>query len=755
MLHGSIQMDEYASQTKPIDFKKSKSNEMPSKKLKKILPTPPLSEILLLWKCSFCTFVNYIDPLKPKNRCKICETLQTPKKDIPLYKEFNDIDFDVPDEFALNITQCPTCGYKFSADNKELCQCGLNLSDLNDFLTKNSEDEIVEPEDSGKLGIELMEVNGVKGGAITVRFWYPTAKKILFLGDFNNFGSEADFNPKKYKMKKNASGVFSLTLEAKPKNSFIGQRFKYFVEKANGTAEWRNDPRSVMLLGKKYINDLIYDQNSFQWTDQNHKVPNFNSLIIYEAYIQALAGNEIEGAFLNSINKLNYLKRLGVNAVELIPITQDAHEKCCWGYDPISLFAVHHTFGSANDLKIFINEAHKRGISVIIDWVPNHICKMSVLHEGYFYNKKDERFQTRYGPRPDYANPQVKTYLLDSLRCWLQDFHFDGVRVDSVESMRFITDSQKRIVEAWTFLQEMTAYVHKEFPDKILIAEDLQNDFRVNGLMGFDSQWDCSFFCVMLNAAKAFDDINRNPYEIAMALKNRYEASGFGRVIYVESHDTVPEDRQQRIIKSVNPDNKVPDLLAKRRARLVGAVTFVALGIPMLLNGQELMESRGGIWPEIAPMPKFDDLEDLSEEVKNSFKFFSNLIRLRLNVSGCTQGLRGSNIAIIHIHPSSNIPIIAIHRWDKGGPKDDVVVLMNFSNTSFKKEGYYIHFPRGGIWTVRLCSEGGGYGFLEKPKGTKFQVNVNTVFDENKNDGYMFAGRIQLKKYCMLILSQD
>lgn len=738
----------------------NKSNwEYDSKKLRKLLPSLT-EEPEFIWKCRFCTFLNTNHAKNSKsNQCKICESVQEIiKSDIFLCEEeYKSADFGSPPEFALDSTECPQCGYKFLLNSKELCQCGINLSQLNAFISDLSiekTEQLAEVDILGKLGLELIEINGIKGSRIKVRVWYPQARRIRFMGDFNKFGAEKGYDPKKYEMIKDKSGVFSLTLDSKPGFSFIGQRFKYYVEKANGAAEWRNDPRSLMFFGEKYVNDLIYDHSSFPWTDQNHCSPALNSLIIYEVHIAALANNNAESAFLKAIEKLDYLKELGINAIELMPITQDIHKKC-WGYDPISLFAVHQTFGTADDLKFFINEAHNRNISVILDWVPNHICKMTILHEGYFYNPKDEKHGTRYGPRPDFSNPQVKSYLLCSLISWLRDFHFDGVRVDSLESMRFITDSQKRILEAWTFLQEMTAFVRKEFPEKILIAEDLQNDNKINGILGFDSQWDSAYFSVMLNAAKACEDSSRNSYEISKALKSRFEFSGFGRILYSENHDTIPDNRQMRLIKSINPNKEIPDIYAKRRSRLISAVSFVALGVPMLMAGQELMEMNGNTWPNPPPMPLFNHLEELSEEIKNSFQFFKDLISLRLNLEKVSQGLKGGNLEITHIHPSKELPIIALHRWDKGGPGDDVIIVLNFSNTSFKKKGYWINFPRGGVWIIRICSEGASYWFDEKQWGTKVQLNIKTELDEKRHDGYMFAGKLFLKKYSMLILSQD
>ncbi len=741
------------------------------KKLSKLLPS---SASKIFWKCRFCEFYNTTQSQSDeKCQCKICEKIQPIKSELGLttskIEEYKFQGVENPQEFPIDATLCPQCGFKFSLNSKESCECGINLSQLNEFLIHLSPQKEEESESSSmyvtdaeslesdsmeKLGIQLLEKNGIKGGAINVRLWYPKAKRIQFLGEFNKFGTDIAIDANKFNMKKDKSGIFSLYLEERPGFSFIGQRFKYYVEKANGLYEWRNDPRSIMFVGHKKINDVIYDHSAFNWTDQQHRPPTLNSLILYETHIAVLCNNQYERSYIKAILKLDYLKKLGINGIELMPITQDLHEKC-WGYDPISLFAVHQNYGTADELKTFINEAHKRSISVILDWVPNHITKMCILHEDYFYSIKDEKHETKFGPRPDFSRRQVKAYLIDSLRSWLDDFHFDGIRVDSLETMRFITDSQKRILEAWTFLQEMTAVIHKEFPDKILIAEDLQNDDKINGLLGFDSQWDPAFFSVMLNVAKACEDSSRNSYEIANFMKTRYEATGFGRILYSENHDTVPEDRQMRIIKAINPEGKVPDIYAKRRARLIAAVSFIGIGVPMLMAGQELMETRGELWPNPAPMPSFKKVEDLPKDQQNSFNFFSDLIRLRLNLTGVTQGLKGGNLAIIHIHPSRDLPILIVHRWERGGPGDDVVIVMNFSNCSFKKEGYWVNFPRGGIWKVRICSEGRKYSFEEKPKGTKVQEFIASQLDENRQDGYIFGGKLFLKKYSMMILSQD
>ena len=203
----------------------------------------------------------------------------------------------------------------------------------------------------------------------------------------------------------------------------------------------------------------------------------------------------------------------------------------------------------------FINEAHLRGLSVLIDWVPNHLSRKAILPSCYFPPQNSPFRTTRYGPRPDYSNLEVRRYIIDSLKTYLFNFHFDGVRVDSVLTMRQAAGQEgvkKEIADAWSLLQEVIEECRKEGGNKIFIAEDLQNDGRINRVMGFDAQWDPGFFSIMLNVVKAADDKHRNLYMIIKILASRFDSSGFGRVIYTENHDTVPSNREGRMPMALN-----------------------------------------------------------------------------------------------------------------------------------------------------------------------------------------------------------
>ena len=179
--------------------------------------------------------------------------------------------------------------------------------------------------------------------------------KGLSLGDQFRLGRSGSMGGKigiagEFKMKKDSRGVF--TFELSSDENLIGSQFKYLVFDEKGRKEWRNDPRSVYLKGpNNRLNDVIYNPNAFEWSDQYFKPPELNQMVIYETHIVSLGDGTPAHAFVKAIGALDYLKKLGVNTIELMPINQEAHE-LCWGYDVTSLFAVQRQFGSPDELKM-------------------------------------------------------------------------------------------------------------------------------------------------------------------------------------------------------------------------------------------------------------------------------------------------------------------------------------------------------------------------------------------------------------------
>ena len=232
-------------------------------------------------------------------------------------------------------------------------------------------------------------------------------------------------------------GKFSLDVPyAQP-----GDGYKIVIITDTGTI-WKNDPRA-MDLTSSVGHSIIVDHDAFEWKAANYTPPSWNEMVIYEMHVGTFGldiGDSVPGNLAGAIEHLDHLESLGVNVVELMPMSEFAGD-VSWGYNPAYPFSVESAYGSPEDLKNFVDECHKRNIAVFGDLVYNHLGPSDMdlwQFDGwsqngyggiYFYN--DYRSYTPWGDtRPDSGRPEVRSYLKDNLGMWLDDYRFDGVQVD-------------------------------------------------------------------------------------------------------------------------------------------------------------------------------------------------------------------------------------------------------------------------------------------------------------------------------------
>ena len=167
-------------------------------------------------------------------------------------------------------------------------------------------------------------------------------------------------------------------------------------------------------------------------------------------------------------------------------------------------------------------------------------------------------------------------------------------------------------------------------------------------------------------------------------------------------------------------------------------MVFSAPGIPMLFQGQEFLE--GGWFRDTVPVDW-----DQNDEFRGIVRLYRDLIRLRLNNEGFTRGLCGQFTQVYHLHEESKI--IAFHRWDQGGPADDVVVVANFRHQP--QNDYVIGFPAAGIWKLRFNSDWQGYS-------DDFQDHLSTdvVAEGGEYDNFPCHAALSIGSYSVLIFSQ-
>ena len=224
---------------------------------------------------------------------------------------------------------------------------------------------------------------------------------------------------------------------------------------------------------------------------------------------------------------------------------------------------------------------------------------------------------------------------------------------------------------------------------------------------------------------------------VSKAIEHRYDSDAFTRVIYTESHDEIANGRA-RVPEEIWPGN-VDSWFSKKRSTLGAAIVLTSPGIPMIFQGQELLED---LW--------FQDkvpIEWSRAEGENGIlSMYRDMIALRRNLSGVTQGLCGQNIHIYHFNNEAKV--IAFHRWDKQGPKDSVVVVVNMTNQN--RDGYCIGFPRAGLWKTRFNSDSYNYG----PNFAN-HLTPNVETREERTDGLPCSGEIGIGPYTVVFFSQD
>jgi|GEM_PF-138203 len=590
------------------------------------------------------------------------------------------------------------------------------------------------------------------GTGVAFRVWAPHADAVTVAG---TFGGEAGAHP----LAPEENGTWSVDVEG----ARAGDHYR-FVIRAGGEELERADPYSRDL--EHSVGDSIVVDPAFDWGDEPaYRMPPWNELVIYELHVGTFNDRQAgsPGTFASVVDRLDYLRGLGVNAIEVMPAAEFAGD-WSWGYNPAYIFALESAFGGPEEFKRLVREAHARGIAVILDVVYNHLGPSdldlwrfdgwSVDGKGgiYFYN--DDRSRTPWGDtRPDYGRDEVRRYLADNARMWLREFRIDGLRWDATAYIRNVDGNDGSpsgdIGDGWTLMQEITSETDAAQPWKLHIAEDLRANEWITreaeaGGAGFDSQWDGEFVHPVRRTIIAPWDESRSMHDLRRAIEHRYNGDPVRRVIYTESHDEVANGKQ-RVPSEIDLAHPA-SWFARKRSTLGAALVFTAPGIPMIFQGQEILEDAWFRDDDPVDWSKLETPPGAPNVHAGVHLLYSDLMKLRRNWFDHTRGLRGPNVDVHHVNDADKV--IAFHRWENGGARDDVIVVANFANRAYDR--YEIGLPRGGEWKVRLNSDWSGYG---ADYGTHPSNHLHA--ESTPRDGMPFSGAVGLGPYTTIILSQD
>lgn len=371
----------------------------------------------------------------------------------------------------------------------------------------------------------------------------------------------------------------------------------------------------------------IINPRSYRWRDDDWRGIERKNAIIYEMHIGTFTP---EGTWKSAMEELEELSKLGITVIEMMPVNEFSGNYG-WGYDGVDLFAPMHVYGSPDDLRQFIDKAHFYGMAVILDVVYTHLGPdgnyLKKFSEKYFSNK----YTTDWGEAVNFDEDaiNVREFFITNAGYWIEEFHFDGLRVDAAQ---IIYDSSETHI-----LSEIAEIVRGKAKNRLsfLTAEDgYPRIVRApeKGGYGFDALWDDDFFCSIYVRVTNIKDIYFENYsgsiqEIISSLKYGFLYQGqWFKWVNKNRGGSAHDLEYKKVIRILQNHDYVANLFGKRIHQLTTpgiyralvALHLLSLQIPLIFQGEEFASS--------SPFYFFADFnpEINANIIKSRDKFFSS-----------------------------------------------------------------------------------------------------------------------------------
>ena len=543
---------------------------------------------------------------------------------------------------------------------------------------------------------ELLGCHKVADGQYHFAVWAPNAKEVSLVGDFNNWLFAHD------KMTL-VDGIWQITLDARS-----GDCYKYAITTQAGSILYKADPYARYAEVRPKSASVIYDPDEpfvftdEKWIEKQKKKDVYKSPVsIYEVHAGSWRRHP-DGRLYSYRDMAKYLvpyvKKMGYTHVEFMPLMEHPFDGS-WGYQVTGFYAPTSRYGTPDDLKFLVNQFHKAGIGVLLDWVPAHFCKDAhglIEFDGTCcYESADEykKEHKSWGTRIfDYSRYEVKSFLISNALYWLKEFHFDGLRVDAVASMLYLDYDRKdgewapnkwggkENLEAIDFLRQLSCKIFEAVPYALFVAEESTAFPKVThptyvGGLGFNYKWNMGWMNDVLSYVKTdtlwrADHHNKLTFSMCYAYSENY--------VLPLSHDEVVHMKGSLINKMFGDyDTKFAQLKA-----LLG-FQFAHPGKKLNFMGVELAQ-----WNEwnhdkeldwmLLTYPKHDSHKLFVEQLNKAYKKYKPLYQNDSSWEGFKWLLPDD----------SQSSVLAFERLDKKG--NTVLVIINFSLSDYHKYGFYM-----------------------------------------------------------------
>ena len=532
----------------------------------------------------------------------------------------------------------------------------------------------------------------------------------------------------------------------------------------------RPDPASHFQPQGVHEASAVIDHSNTSWQDSEWTGISQEEMILYELHVGTFTD---EGTFKAIIPRLADLAELGVNAIEIMPVSQFSGDRN-WGYDGVYPYAVQNSYGRPEDFKQLVDAAHQQGIAVFLDVVYNHFGPEGnylAHHAPYF----TDTYHTPWGDAINFDDAYsygVRNYFIENALYWLENCHIDGLRLDAIQAI-YDSSAKHILQEMAERVEELSQQLNRKL---YLIAESDLNDVRVIrppelGGYGIDAQWSDDFHhslrTVLTKESGGYFADFGSYEQLAKAYQNTFVYDGEYSQFRKRYHGNGTGDRQghQFVVCIQNHDQignrmlgeRISDLIDFEATKLAAGALLLSPYIPLLFMGQEYGDESPFLYfvshsdPELVEAVRegrkkeFTDFEaevnyidPQSKETFNSSKLHweqknegkhqvlwqlhQKLINLRHTIPALKK-LDKQNLKAIN-----KDEVILLHRWQKNS---QVFCLLNFGDRNISLSNI---FPAGNWQKILDSAETDWMG-----DGSSLPVQIDTSEPKIAIESHSFA----------------
>ncbi|GGD02088.1 1,4-alpha-glucan branching enzyme GlgB [Pontibacillus salipaludis] len=564
------------------------------------------------------------------------------------------------------------------------------------------------------LGAHMEQQNGQSGVRFTV--WAPNAVEVNVVGTFN------DWDGRQHPMEKlNENGLWSTFIPDLQK----GTIYKYEILTPHGHLQLKADPYAFSSELRPNTASVLHPLEHYEWNDQlwmnERKETNLyeSPISIYELHLGSWKNIEPEVFYTYreyADMVIPYVKELGYTHIELLPLTEHPFDRS-WGYQATGYFAVTSRYGTPDDFKYFVDQCHQNGLGVILDWVPGHFCKDQHglrRFDGeplYEYSDPKKAEKSQWGTLTfDFGRNEVQSFLISNAIYWLKEYHLDGLRVDAVASMLYLSFGKEdgewepneyggsENLEAVSFIKKMNEAIFEEVPNVLMMAEESTSWPLVSaptyvGGLGFNYKWNMGWMNDMLKYME-MDPIHRKYHHNLITFSLFYAFSE--NFVLPISHDEVVHGKKSLL-------NKMPGDYWQKFANLRAFLAYMYAhpGKKLLFMGSEFGQ-----------FDEWKDLEDLDWELLNfdahaSTKQYMSDLHKIYNDHPALWEMDHKGEGFEWVDPNNyDQSIVSFIRNSRAD--DQLVVICNFTPVVY--HDYKVGVPTEGVYEEIFTSDAVQYG---------------------------------------------